>query len=45
LGVGQISGVFSVMNAMAYKTTHGNLPHIKNVLSMIMAQPVTLIKL
>jgi 3-hydroxyacyl-CoA dehydrogenase/enoyl-CoA hydratase/3-hydroxybutyryl-CoA epimerase len=38
LGVGQISGVtefFSVSNAMAYKTTHGNLPHIKNVLSAI----------
>jgi 3-hydroxyacyl-CoA dehydrogenase/enoyl-CoA hydratase/3-hydroxybutyryl-CoA epimerase len=38
LGVGQISGVtefFSVANAMAYKTTHGNLPHIKNVLSAI----------
>jgi 3-hydroxyacyl-CoA dehydrogenase/enoyl-CoA hydratase/3-hydroxybutyryl-CoA epimerase len=38
LGVGQISGVtefFSVSNAMAYKTTHGNLPHIKNVLSTI----------
>jgi len=35
-GVGQISGVdefFSVSNAMAYKTTHGNLPHIKNVLN------------
>lgn len=38
LGVGQISGVtefFSVANAMAYKTSHGNLPHIKNVLSAI----------
>ncbi|MEZ7504572.1 3-hydroxyacyl-CoA dehydrogenase NAD-binding domain-containing protein [Flavobacterium sp. Arc2] len=38
MGVGQISGVtefFSVSNAMAYKTTHGNLPHIKNVLSAI----------
>lgn len=38
LGVGQVSGVdefFSVSNAMAYKTTHGNLPHIKNVLSVI----------
>jgi 3-hydroxyacyl-CoA dehydrogenase/enoyl-CoA hydratase/3-hydroxybutyryl-CoA epimerase len=38
LGVGQISGInefFSVANAMAYKTTHGNLPHIKNVLSAI----------
>jgi 3-hydroxyacyl-CoA dehydrogenase/enoyl-CoA hydratase/3-hydroxybutyryl-CoA epimerase len=38
LGVGQISGVtefFSVSNAMAYKKTHGNLPHIKNVLSAI----------
>ncbi|MGO4820659.1 MULTISPECIES: 3-hydroxyacyl-CoA dehydrogenase NAD-binding domain-containing protein [unclassified Flavobacterium] len=38
LGVGQVSGVsefFSVSNAMAYKTTHGNLPHIKNVLSAI----------
>ncbi|CAM3022619.1 3-hydroxyacyl-CoA dehydrogenase NAD-binding domain-containing protein [Flavobacterium frigoris] len=38
LGVGQTSGVtefFSVSNAMAYKTTHGNLPHIKNVLSAI----------
>lgn len=38
LGVGQVSGVsefFSVANAMAYKTTHGNLPHIKNVLSAI----------
>lgn len=37
-GVGQVSGVsefFSVSNAMAYKTTHGNLPHIKNVLSAI----------
>ncbi|TRX37426.1 enoyl-CoA hydratase [Flavobacterium sp. ZT3R18] len=37
-GVGQISGVnefFSVSNAMAYKTTHGNLPHIKNLLSTI----------
>jgi 3-hydroxyacyl-CoA dehydrogenase/enoyl-CoA hydratase/3-hydroxybutyryl-CoA epimerase len=38
LGVGQTSGVtefFSVSNAMGYKTTHGNLPHIKNVLSAI----------
>lgn len=38
LGVGQVSGIsefFSVANAMAYKTTHGNLPHIKNVLSAI----------
>jgi len=38
LGVGQTSGVtefFSVSNAMAYKSTHGNLPHIKNVLSAI----------
>ncbi|EIA08536.1 3-hydroxyacyl-CoA dehydrogenase NAD-binding domain-containing protein [Flavobacterium frigoris] len=37
-GVGQVSGVsefFSVANATAYKTTHGNLPHIKNVLSAI----------
>jgi len=38
LGVGQISGVnefFSVSNAMAYTTTHGNLPHIKNVINAI----------
>lgn len=38
VGMGQISGVtefFSVGNAMAYKTTHGNMPHIKNVLSAI----------
>ncbi|SMB80290.1 3-hydroxyacyl-CoA dehydrogenase NAD-binding [Hymenobacter roseosalivarius DSM 11622] len=38
VGVGQVSGVsefFSVSNAMAYKTTHGNMPHIKNVLSAI----------
>ncbi|SEA38964.1 3-hydroxyacyl-CoA dehydrogenase / enoyl-CoA hydratase / 3-hydroxybutyryl-CoA epimerase [Flavobacterium gillisiae] len=38
LGVGQTSGVtefFSVSNAMGYKSTHGNLPHIKNVLSAI----------
>ncbi len=38
VGIGQISGVnefFSVSNAMAYKTTHGNMPHIKNVLSAI----------
>lgn len=37
-GVGQISGInefYSVSNAMAYKTTHGNMPHIKNVLSAI----------
>lgn len=37
-GVGQISGVnefFSVSNAMAYKATHGNLPHIKNVINAI----------
>tara|TARA_R110002050_G_scaffold56512_3_gene127083 strand:- start:34639 stop:36780 length:2142 start_codon:yes stop_codon:yes gene_type:complete len=38
VGIGQISGVtefFSVANAMAYKNTHGNMPHIKNVLSAI----------
>lgn len=38
LGVGQVSGIsefFSIANAMVYKTTHGNLPHIKNVLSAI----------
>jgi len=38
VGIGQTSGVdefFSVSNALAYKTTHGNLPHIKNVLSAI----------
>lgn len=38
VGIGQISGLtefFSVSNAMAYKTTHGNFPHIKNVLSAI----------
>ncbi|MBL4746635.1 MAG: enoyl-CoA hydratase/isomerase family protein [Flavobacteriaceae bacterium] len=38
MGVGQISGsteFFSVSNAMAYKTTHGNKPHIKNALSVI----------
>ncbi|PCI34075.1 MAG: enoyl-CoA hydratase [Flavobacteriaceae bacterium] len=38
MGVGQVSGsseFFSVSNAMAYKTTHGNLPHIKNALSAI----------
>ncbi len=38
LGIGQISGVtefFSVANALAYKNTHGNMPHIKNVLSAI----------
>ena len=37
-GVGQVSGLtefYSVANAMAYKTTHGNMPHIKNVLSAI----------
>ncbi|WP_420552634.1 3-hydroxyacyl-CoA dehydrogenase NAD-binding domain-containing protein [Tenacibaculum aiptasiae] len=37
-GVGQMSGItefYSVSNAMAYKTTHGNMPHIKNVLSAI----------
>lgn len=37
-GVGQISGInefFSVSNAMAYKATHGNLPHIKNVINAI----------
>lgn len=38
VGIGQVSGVsefFSVSNAMAYKNTHGNMPHIKNVLSAI----------
>jgi len=38
VGIGQISGVnefYSISNAMAFKTTHGNLPHIKNVLSVI----------
>ena len=38
VGIGQIAGVdefFSLANAFAYKTTHGNLPHIKNVLSAI----------
>ena len=38
MGVGQVSGrseFFSVSNAMAYKTTHGNMPHIKNALSAI----------
>lgn len=37
-GIGQLSGhteFYSVSNAMAYKTTHGNLPHIKNVLSAL----------
>ena len=37
-GIGQVSGFtefYSVSNAMAYKTTHGNMPHIKNVLSAI----------
>lgn len=37
-GIGQISGItefYSVSNAMAYKTTHGNMPHIKNMLSAI----------
>ena len=37
-GIGQLSGYtefYSVSNAMAYKTTHGNMPHIKNVLSAI----------
>ncbi|HUH29678.1 3-hydroxyacyl-CoA dehydrogenase NAD-binding domain-containing protein, partial [Gelidibacter sp.] len=37
-GIGQLSGYtefYSVSNAMAYKTTHGNLPHIKNVLSAL----------
>ncbi|AUC85307.1 enoyl-CoA hydratase [Polaribacter sp. ALD11] len=37
-GIGQVSGItefYSVSNAMAYKTTHGNMPHIKNVLSAI----------
>lgn len=37
-GVGQVSGMtefYSVSNAMGYKTTHGNMPHIKNVLSAI----------
>jgi len=38
VGIGQISGVnefFSISNALAYKSTHGNMPHIKNVLSAI----------
>lgn len=38
VGIGQVSGVnefFSVSNAMAYKTTHGNMPHIKNAISAI----------
>jgi len=38
MGVGQVSGrseFFSVSNAMAYKNTHGNMPHIKNALSAI----------
>ncbi|MBA6152368.1 3-hydroxyacyl-CoA dehydrogenase NAD-binding domain-containing protein [Gelidibacter maritimus] len=37
-GIGQMSGFtefYSVSNAMAYKTTHGNMPHIKNVLNAI----------
>lgn len=37
-GIGQVSGVtefYSVSNAMAYKTTHGNMPNIKNVLSAL----------
>lgn len=37
-GIGQLSGYtefYSVSNAMAYKTTHGNMPHIKNVLSAL----------
>lgn len=37
-GIGQVSGLtefYSVSNAMAYKTTHGNMPHIKNVLSAL----------
>ncbi|MCJ7757272.1 MAG: 3-hydroxyacyl-CoA dehydrogenase NAD-binding domain-containing protein, partial [Gillisia sp.] len=38
VGVGQVSGItefFSVSNAMAFKNTHGNFPHIKNALSAI----------
>ncbi len=38
IGVGQVSGItefFSVSNAMAFKNTHGNFPHIKNALSAI----------
>lgn len=37
-GIGQLSGYtefYSASNAMAYKTTHGNMPHIKNVLSAL----------
>ena len=37
-GIGQVSGItefYSVSNAMAYKTTHGNMPHIKNVMSAL----------
>ena len=38
VGIGQVSGIsefYSVSNAMAYKNTHGNMPHIKNVLSAL----------
>ncbi|PCE63741.1 3-hydroxyacyl-CoA dehydrogenase NAD-binding domain-containing protein [Sediminicola luteus] len=38
VGVGQVSGItefYSVSNAMAYKNTHGNMLHIKNVLSAL----------
>jgi len=38
VGVGQVSGItefFSVSNALAFKNTHGNFPHIKNALSAI----------
>lgn len=38
VGVGQVSGItefFSLSNALAFKGTHGNLPHIKNALSAI----------
>lgn len=37
-GIGQRSGVtefYSISNAMAYKTTHGNMPNIKNMLSAL----------
>jgi 3-hydroxyacyl-CoA dehydrogenase/enoyl-CoA hydratase/3-hydroxybutyryl-CoA epimerase len=37
-GIGQVSGItefYSVSNAMAYKTTHGNMPHIKNVMQAL----------
>ncbi len=38
VGIGQVSGInefFIVSNALAFKNTHGNFPHIKNALSAI----------